>query len=120
MPNPFVDVLAGWSWVDAGRDNHITYYLDDSGSRAWTLNNALVFGYAAQFWANVAGITFERVFSAASADVVETLRTTAQMATAYGSGVVGAHDLPSYLPGPSYGELSADYGISGDRLFALP
>lgn len=120
MTNPYIDTLAAWSWIDAGRDNHITYYLDDGGSRAWTANNVLLFSFAAQFWANVANITFERVFSAAEADIVETLRTTAEMAAAYGSGTVGVHQLPSISSVPSYGEFSADFGSSGDNLFALP
>ncbi len=119
MTNPYIDVLVGTdeqSWLTEGRDNHITYFLDPApgfGGRAWTAAEASAFAAALQSWANVANITIERVFSAASADLVEGLYTTAGMlAEGFDEFTLGAHEYP--VPeGPAYGFFNASGATNG-------
>jgi trimeric autotransporter adhesin len=118
VANPYVDVLAGPSLLDYGKDSHVTYYLDNTVARAWTTVEAVNFALAAQSWAAVANVTFTRVATAEQADIVETLRTTSYMDAVYGSGTVGVHALPYFGTAPQQGNFNADgatnfYGIGG-------
>ncbi len=112
MTNPYIDVLVGSSWLDEGGDSHITYFLDDSGSRAWTGGEAAAFGLAVQSWANVAGITFERVFTEDDADLSEGLYSTAAMIDfGFSDSTLGAHEFPFWY-GPSYGYFNSEGAIN--------
>jgi serralysin len=73
VANPYIDALAGPSWLDVGKDNHITYFFNDGGNRAWTTAEIVGVEAAMQAWASVANITFERVATAAQADWTETI-----------------------------------------------
>jgi Ca2+-binding RTX toxin-like protein len=97
MPNPFIDALAGTSWVTVGRDNHITYFMNNAGGRAWTASEITAFQAAQQTWANVANVTFERVATAAAADTTETLLSRSAMAAKFGVGTDGLHEFPTAI-----------------------
>ena len=94
MANPYIDVLVGTSWLDVGRDNHITYYLDNI-LHTWTTAEAAGYTAAMQSWANVANITIERVTSSIGADLSEGIYTTAQMNVfGFDASVLGAQEFP--------------------------
>lgn len=107
--NVFIDTLAGISWLDVGRDRHITYYFDDAlGHRPWRALEWPMWEVALQQWANVANITTQRVFSLVGADLQEMWRTDAEMRTFHGgNGYIGFHTLPS--AGGASGEYNTQY-----------
>jgi serralysin len=99
--NIFIDVLAARSWLDIGKDRHITYYFDEvSPAHLWTTFEKAIFRFALQEWANVANITFQEVSSAASADLFETWVTPAVMTQIWGPPPPPGGSWPAahYLP----------------------
>lgn len=96
--NPYIDTLTGTSWLDVGHDRNITYYLyydtADFGSRPWAADTAAGFALAAQSWANVANITFQRVYTESAAELVEALYTSTVLTYYLGPGIAGAHTQP--------------------------
>lgn len=83
--NIFIDVMATQSWLDVGKDRHITYYFDEfSPAHLWTTFEKAIFRSVLQEWANVANITFQEVSSAAGVDLFETWVTPAVMTQTWG------------------------------------
>ena len=100
MPNAYIDSLAGWSWLDVGEDNVISYRLnDDFGQGAWTANEVAAFQGVTQAWANVANLSFVRVTSG-DADWVENKVDTATMIAQTGGDWGGYHNYPSWSNDP--------------------
>lgn len=95
LSNVYVTALAGTSWIEAGFDNHITYFFDDDGQRAWTVSEKAAFAAALQSWANVADITFEEVSTAEQADITEMLTSSAVLDWLAGPGTVALHTSPA-------------------------
>lgn len=107
MANVYIDALAGHAWTEFGSDQHITYYLDDSGYRAWTAAEQAGFAAALQTWANVANITFERVASASAAELTETLASSSDLWLFGGFGTIALHGAPN-ASGSTIGLFAAD------------
>lgn len=107
MANVYIDALAGHAWTEFGSDQHITYYLDDSGYRAWTAAEQAGFAAALQTWANVANITFERVASASAAELTETLASSSDLWLLGGFGTIALHGAPN-ASGSTFGLFAAD------------
>ena len=93
MANPYIDALAGTSWLSAGFDNHITYTFDNTGSGGgWSAAYKAGFTAALQCWANVANLTIvETIFSP---KLVETLWTASSFPLD-SRGAVATHDFPN-------------------------
>src|SRR4029078_5660841 len=96
--NPFIDALAGTSFLLQGGDNVFTYYFAPASSTniAWSLSEEETFGSAVQQWANVADITFHEVTQINQADAVETLFTRAQWPD--DGNTLAHHQYPSSHP----------------------
>ena len=74
MANPYIDALAGTSWLSAGFDNHFTYTFDNTGSGGgWSAAYKAGYTAALQSWANVANLSIEETIF--SPKLVETLWT---------------------------------------------
>ena len=133
--NIFIDVLATQSWLDVGKDRHITYYFDEfSPAHLWTTFEKAIFRSVLQEWANVANVTFQEVSSAAGADLFETWVTPAVMTQTWGPPANGgswpaAHYVPQAGGGNSpghwnnnrlgtiYSQSDLRSGSDGYRLF---
>ena len=119
--NPYVDALAGTSWLDAGRDNHITYYFDQpysiSYGRAWSAGEIAAFEAALQSWAAVANITFEHVYTYEAADIAENLLSRTSMVQHGIAGASAAH-VPPLAYGPADGFFAYN-GAAADDAFNL-
>jgi serralysin len=97
--NIFIDVLHGRSWLDVGKDRHITYYFDEaSPAFLWTGHQKGAFRSALQEWANVANITFQEVSSPEGADLFETWVTPAEMTQIWGPAPGGTWPAAHFLP----------------------
>ena len=107
--NIFIDVMATQSWLDVGKDRHITYYFDEfSPAHLWTTFEKAIFRSVLQEWANVANITFQEVSSATGVDLFETWVTPAVMTQTWGPPANGgswpaAHYVPQAGGGNSPG-----------------
>lgn len=117
IPNGYVDSIAGSPWTNFGFDNHLTYFFDDGGYRAWTSAEKAAFAKALQSWASVANITFSEVTSAAQAELSESLATTRTLSLWYGAGTVAVHTKPSSA-GSAGGTFAAD-GAPGVNEYVL-
>ena len=89
--NVFIDALAGESWLDAGRDAHITWRLSDAYGLGWSDAQRTDLAAALASYAAVANITFQMVATDTAADLVEYRVTTSQFAAAFPSSPYGAH-----------------------------
>ena len=95
MANPYIDALAGTSWLSVFRDNHITYFFENSGSGGpWTVEYRNGYTAALQTWANVANLTIEEFGQSTGADLVESLWNRSSFALASSTGAVGLHNPP--------------------------
>jgi len=108
--NVFVDALAGESWIEVGRDAHITWRLSDAYGLGWSDAHRAEFAAALASYAAVANITFAMVASDSAADLVEYRVTTAQFAAAFPSSPYGAHKAgwAGYHYGPHDVEGTSD------------
>ena len=117
MANPYIDALAGTSWLSVGLGNHITYAFNDADTGgAWTVGYKNGYTAALQTWANVADITIEEIAVGAGARLAETLWNKASFTLASSFGAVGLHDTPN-LSGTAAGHFLANdptslYGLS--------
>lgn len=104
--NVYVDSLlwGGWYWGDAsaasGAPVTINYFVNQASSRPWSSAEAGRLAAALQTWSNVANITFTRVSSESSAQLVETLVDSATI----GGDILGEHGTPD-----SAASLSGEY-----------
>lgn len=107
--NVYVDALAGTSMLDIGRDRTVTYFFDESGSRAWSAEEKSGMRAAMQAWSSVANITFKEVATRAQADISEKLLSRDLMTILLAPGVTAYH----YYPEP-FGEVfEGAYSITG-------
>ena len=119
LTNPYIKALAGSSWVGVGVGNHITYFFDRQasiGDLVWTSAEKHGFELALRSWANVADISFERVFTSDAANLVESLETTKFFEFGFGP-LVGYHESPTSF-GAAFGTYAAD-GSPAANVFAL-
>ena len=103
----YTDALlwGGWKWHDPaaapGAPTVINYYLDTYQGVAWNATQAAAIAHAFQTWSDVANLTFVRVGSAASAQLIERLVPDALLV-----GALGEHGTPeSAAFGDSDGSL---------------
>jgi len=102
--NPYLDSLIwGGKWVPDGDDPggvpQIAYYLASGQdpnfpsfvTSPWSATQANAFGSMLQLYANVANVSFVRVFDESQADVVERLTTSLHP---YLDGAAGIHKVP--------------------------
>ena len=106
--NVLLDAIAGIGWLQAGGDNHITYYFDDSlGFHNWTADQKTAYAAALQMWANVANINIAEANSAAAANFDENWVSNAYMVSNFGT-FGGYHYFPDN-PTPIPGYYNAGY-----------
>lgn len=89
--NVFLQAIAGESWIDVGRDSHITYSMSSSYGVGWTDAQKQEFAAALQSYADVSNLTFELTADDNAADIVEYQVTSAQFAAAFPSSPYGAY-----------------------------
>ena len=110
MANPYIDALAGTSWLAAGFDNHITYAFDNSFI-AWTEPQKADFRTALQSWANVANVVFEEVSAAASPEMNEAIVSIDDLRALFGPSTVAVHTAPT-ASGVTKGAFGNFFGSS--------
>ena len=101
--NVYVNALAGNSWLDVGKDLHITYCMSSQYGMGWTDEQRESFAAALESYAAVCGLTFEEVADERDADMVEYRVTSAQFKAAFPSSPYGAYQTnwAGYHYGPS-------------------
>lgn len=117
MANPYIEALAGNSWIAAGFDNEITYFFDDSGLRAWSEAEKTAFRDALQSWADVANIVFTESANIDDAEMTESLVSTAVLELLAGENTVGLHTSPDET-GAELGLFAAD-GTAVSNVYAI-
>lgn len=107
--NPFIDALAGTSWLQIGLDRTIEYYFYQGlGTLTWSSAERAAFTAALRTWSNVADVQFVEVTNIARADLIETIVSPG----VFGPGVVGQHGPPAYY---SFGFFARDDGDLSPR-----
>lgn len=89
--NMFMQALASSSWIDVGRDSHITYAMSSAYGVGWTDEQKQVFATVLQSYADVSNLTFEFVTDDNAADIVEYQVTSAQFAAAFPASPYGPY-----------------------------
>ena len=89
--NAFIQALASSSWIDVGRDSHITYAMSSAYGVGWTDEQKQVFAAVLQSYADVSNLSFELVTDDSAADIVEYQVTSAQFAAAFPASPYGPY-----------------------------
>lgn len=116
--NVYINALAGTSMLEIGRDRIITYYFDNSGSRAWSAEEKAGMRAAMQSWSNVANITFQEVSNRDQADISEILYSRELMTILVSPDVTALHAYPDRF-GDVFEGIYSITGTASDPAFNL-